>query len=411
MTHKKNLRTAFWVLGVLLFVALARDFLANGRPLYCRVEGKSFWPGLRTMWRDPNVPFADATLDSIRINDLWKTYRFESVVFAPIPFSAGEIAKPPFPPLTTPAKPGTIHPQLSSRFRHWLGTDDRGRDVAAGLVSGARVAVVTGAMAMAMAVSVGLLLGALAGFWGDDRLRLRRGRLWLTLLGFLPAWFYAFTARQYALVTAESWTEWGRSALIFVAIVLFFNGLGWLLNKIPFFGKKITVPTDLLIMRLSEVFHSVPKLIFIFVVAALVPPEKQSLWFLICLIGAMSWPNVARFVRAELLRVRELDYVTAARGLGLSEGRILLRHALPNALRPLMIAFALGVAQTVLLETSLSFLGVGGGTFNTSWGTLLNSSRSSFTAWWVAVPAGVAICVTVLALNAIGEFLSESKRE
>lgn len=406
MTRKRNLRAAFWVLGVLLFVALARDFLANGRPLYCRIEGKSFWPGLRTVWKDPNAAFSDPVLDSIRRNDLWKTFHYESVMFAPIPFSAAEIAKPP---LNIPVSPGTIHPQLSSRFRHWLGTDDRGRDVAAGLVSGARVAVLTGAIAMAMAVGLGLLLGALAGFWGDDRLRVRRLRLWLTLLGLLPAWFYAFIARQYVLATAESWTEWGKSGLIFLTIVFIFNGLGWLFSRIPLFGKKIIVPADLLIMRLSEVFHSIPKLIFIFVVAALLPPEKQSLWLLIGLIGAMSWPNVARFVRAELLRVRELDYVTAARGLGLSEGRILLRHALPNALRPLMIAFALGVAETVILEASLSFLGFGSGTFNASWGTLLNSARSSLMAWWVAIPAGVAICVTVLALNAIGESLSESK--
>jgi peptide/nickel transport system permease protein len=263
---------------------------------------------------------------------------------------------------------------------------------------------------MAMALGIGLLLGALAGFWGDDRLRLRRGRFWLTILGLWPAWFYAFTVREYVLTTAESWTEWGKSALIFLAIVLFFNGLGWLLSRISFFGKKITVPADLLIMRLSEVFQSIPKLIFIFVVAALLPPERQSLWLLIGLIGAMSWPNVARFVRAELLRVRELDYVTAARGLGLSEGRILLRHALPNALRPLMVAFALGVAETVILEASLSFLGLGGGTFNASWGTLLNSAREAKEAWWVWLPAGVAVCSTVLALNAIGEYLSESKK-
>jgi peptide/nickel transport system permease protein len=404
---KKNLRAAFWVLGVLMFAALARDFLANGRPLYCRIEGKVFWPGLRMVWKDPNAAFADPVLDSIRRNDLWKTSHYEAVVFAPIPFSAGEIAKPS---LDTPVSPGTIHPQLAPRFRHWLGTDDRGRDVAAGLVAGARVAVLTGATAMAMALGIGLLLGALAGFWGDDRLRLRRGRFWLTILGLWPAWFYAFTVREYVLTTAESWTEWGKSALIFLAIVLFFNGLGWLLSRISFFGKKITVPADLLIMRLSEVFQSIPKLIFIFVVAALLPPERQSLWLLIGLIGAMSWPNVARFVRAELLRVRELDYVTAARGLGLSEGRILLRHALPNALRPLMVAFALGVAETVILEASLSFLGLGGGTFNASWGTLLNSAREAKEAWWVWLPAGVAVCSTVLALNAIGEYLSESKK-
>lgn len=409
MTHKKNLRAAFWVLGVLLFAALARDFLANGRPLYCRIAGESHWPGLRTVWKDPGAAFAHPVLDSIRRNDLWKTFPYESSVFAPIPFSPGEIAKPPFPPQTTPAKPGTIHPQLSARFRHWLGTDDRGRDVAAGLVSGARTAALTGVTAMAMAVGIGLFLGALAGFWGDDRLRVRRGRLWLTLLGLLPAWFCAFVARSYQLA-AGHWTEWAVSIALFVFIILTFNGLGVIASRISFLKKIVVVPADLIIMRLAELFHSIPKLIFIFVVAALLPKERQSIWILIALIGAMSWTSVARYVRADLLRVRELDFVTAARGLGLSEWRILWRHALPNALRPTMIAFAFGVAETVILETSLSFLGFGGGTYNASWGTLLNSARANITAWWVALPPGLAICLTVLTLNAIGEAMSEDKK-
>lgn len=409
-TATKKLRPALWILGCLLFLALARDFLANGRPLFCRIGQETYWPGLRTLWRDPGEPFADKLLDSIRINGLWKTFPYQSAVFAPIPFSPGEIAKPAFLPGTTPARPATIHPQLDARFRHWLGTDDRGRDVAAGLVAGARIAMQTGVTAMAMALSIGLLLGALAGFWGDDKLRLRRGRLWLTLLGLLPAWFHAFMARQYELDTG-GWSEWVKSIGIFFMIALFFNGLGWILSRIPYFGKMITVPADLIIMRLSEIFNSIPKLIFIFVVVALLPKESQSVWVLIALIGAMSWTGVARFVRADLLRVRELDYVTAARGLGFSELRILLRHALPNALRSTMIAFAFGVAGAVLLESSLSFLGFGGEGFQgKSWGSLLNSARVYPTAWWVALPPGLAICLTVLAMNAVGEALSENKK-
>jgi len=404
MTTK--LRPAFWLLGCLLFLALGRDFLANGRPLYCRIEGVSFWPGLRTLWANENIPYGHSTLDSIRVNNLWKSYTYESAVFAPIPFSPGEIA----PPVTGRARPGDLHPELPGTFRHWLGTDDRGRDVAAGLVSGARIAVLTGVTAMAMAMGIGLLLGALAGFWGDDRLQVGRGRLWLTLLGLLPAWFYAFTARQYALAVAENSGEWVRSLAIFCGIMLLFNGLGWLLGKFPFFAKTITIPADLLIMRLAEVFNSIPKLIFVIAVAALTP-QGQSIWLMIALIGAMSWTGVARFVRADLLRVRELDFVTAARGLGLPESRVLLRHALPNALRSTLIAFAFGVAGAVLLEAALSFLGFGGDEFRgKSWGSLLNSARSYPTDWWVALPPGLAICVTVLALNAIGEVLSAGRK-
>lgn len=405
----KKLRPAFWILGMLMFLTLARDFLANGRPLYCRIDGETYWPGMRAAWQDPNEQYRNKLLDSLRVYDLWKTFPYESVVFAPIPFSAGEIAKPAFPPGATPARPGTFHPQLAHRFRHWLGTDDRGRDVAAGFVAGARIAVLTGVTAMTVAVGIGLVLGALAGFWGDDRLRVRRGVWWLTLIGLLPAGFYAFTARQYRMSTG-GWEEWLLSMLIFVVILLIFNVLGRFLCRLPFLGSRITVPADMYIMRLAEGFNSIPGLILIFVVSALLPKESQSMWAMIALIGAISWTGVARFIRADLLRVREMDYVTAARGMGFSEARILLRHALPNAMRSTVIAFAFGVGVAVILEASLSFLGFGSNTINASWGTLLNSARAYPTAWWVALPPGLAICLTVLALNMIGEALSEDRK-
>lgn len=405
----KNVRAAFWLLGFLLFLALARDILANGWPLYCRIGGETYWPGLRLLWAEPGRPFADPTLESIRINNAWKTYPYEAAVFAPIPFSPAEITKPPFPPATGPVGPGTLHPGLPPRFRHWLGTDDVGRDVAAGLVSGARVAVWTGVTAMAMALGIGLFLGAMAGFWGDNRLRARRGVVWMTAGGLFPAWFYTFPAREYLFTESGTWSGWWTGLAIFAGIVLLFYVLGRLLSRLPFFNRIIRLPVDMVVMRLSEVFNAVPALIFIYFIAALLPKDKQSLGVLIALIGAVSWPGAAIFIRADLLRVRELDYVTAARGMGFSNLRILLRHALPNALRSTRVAFALGVASAVLLEASLSFLGFGNDTFSASWGTLLNSARAYPTAWWVALPPGLAICLTVLSLQTIGDWMSDRK--
>ena len=193
------------------------------------------------------------------------------------------------------------------------------------------------------------------------RLRLRRGRWWLTLLGLLPATFYAFTARQYVM-SEGGWMEWLKSVAIFAGIVLLFNILGRMLCRIPWLGKRVTIPADLIIMRLAEVFNSIPGLIFIFVMAALLPKENQSMWVMIALIGVISWTGAARFIRADLLRVRELDYVTAARGLGFSEARILLRHALPNALGPIVNAIALSlsylVGGVIIVETIFNYPGI-----------------------------------------------------
>jgi len=400
----KRLRAALWTLGLLLFLALARDFLANGRPLYCRIDGETFFPGLRTVWADEKKPYGNPVLDSLYTYNLWKKFPYESSVFAPVPFSPGDFSDRPS---CISQPPGTVQPEHDKRFRHWLGTDDSGRDVAAGIISGARIAILTGLLAMFVALSIGLVLGSIAGFFGDDRLRVRRGRLMMNFIGIFFGIFYAFVVREYAMKGSESAGEGMKSIGIFIGILLFFNLLGWLANRIPFFSKTMLIPADLLIMRLAEVFNSIPKLIFIIAIAAMMP-QNRSLWVMIGLIGALSWTGVAQFIRAELLRIRTLEYVTAARSLGYSDARTLLRHALPNALRPVMVAFALGIAGAILLEAALSFLGISDETLKgMSWGSLLNSARSNLRFWWIAVPPGLAICITVMALNAVGDALSE----
>ncbi len=413
-------RPEFWILAGILFLAMARDFLANGRPLYCRIGQERFCPGLRSVWTDPQRVYGHPVLDSIRRYNLWRTFPYDAAVFAPIPFSAAETASRP--PLRL-AKPGTINPYLGAAaaasdpgkppsdlvFRHWLGTDGAGRDVAAGLVSGARIAVLTGTVAMSMALLIGLFLGAIAGFWGDDRLKIRRGTLLFTLLGLPLAWFYGFTTRANGYEADASGIYLTGGFLIFVGIVLALNGLGRALSRRAFFSKALVVPADLLIMRAAEVFSSIPRLVFVIAIAVLLP-QSQSVWLMIAVIGALIWTSFARFVRAELLRIRELDYITAAHGMGFSALRVLWRHALPNALRAVSIAFALGMANAILLESSLTFLGFGGDAFtNKSWGSLLYHAQGNRTAWWIALPPGLLICFTVWALHMVGEKINNKK--
>lgn len=403
---------ALWVLGILLFFAVFRDVVANGRPLYCRIGGETYWPGLRTIFVGESKRY-----DSERLNTFFDKPQYEAwkdfsnydapPIFAPIPFSPGEYSKAQ---LSSLLPPGAAQPGLGPGFRHWLGTDVDGRDVAATLVSGARVALLTGSVAMGMALLIGLTLGTLAGFWGDERLRVRRGRLWLTLLGILMAYYCAFVLRQYELSVAENAWAWWKTLGIFVVVLLLFNWVGWAFSRLPFFAKTVVLPADLAIMRLAEVFNALPKLVVVIALSVLFRRQNDSIWLLIALIGAMSWTGVARFVRSELLRVREMDYVAAAWGLGLPAARVLLRHALPNALRPLMVALAFGVAGAVLLEASLSFLGFGGDALRgVSWGSLMskdNAYGNPDKAWWVILPAGLMISLTVVAFNSLGEKLS-----
>ena len=406
MSIDQRLRPALWVFAALLLLALLRDVLANGRPLYCRIAGQTFYPGLRSMLTRPEIPYGHPIADSLERNDGWRNYqKYEAVLFAPIPFSPGD--KEPRQDGKLEAQPPGSRANDGGRgYRHWLGTDREGRDVSAGLIAGARTALLTGLVAMGIAFLIGAVLGALAGFWGDDRLQTRLGRFVTTLLGLPVAWFYAFVAGPYVPPSAA---QGATNVLVFALILLVFNLIGKWLSRLPGLSKPIVLPVDLLVMRVAEVFNALPKFIFLLIIARLLD-NNQSSWLMIALIGAFSWPGVASLVRAELLRVRALDYVTAARGLGLPEIRVLWRHALPNALRAAYTAAALGVAGAILLEAALSFLGLtGAGMEGASWGMLLNSARETRAAWWLALPAGIAICITVLALNQVGEVLSERR--
>lgn len=396
-------------------MAIFRDILTNGRPLMCTIQGQTYFPGLRVMAEGPEYLRGHAILGKFEQEtpyESWKDVaRFDAPpIYAPIPFSPGEYSTRNLSGLLAP---GSIQPGLSSRFRHILGTDNDGRDVAATLISGSRVALLTGSVAMLMALLIGLTLGTIAGYFGDNRLMFRRGTLWLTIIGLPVAYFYAFITRQYLFETTQTTTVWWESIAIFTGLLMIFFCAGWVVSKIPYFSKPVVVPADIIIMRGAELFNAMPKLVVIISLSVLLQRQNDSIWLLILLIGAMSWTGVARFIRAELLKVRELDYVQAARGLGLKEWQTLFKHALPNAMRPVWVALAFGVAGAVTLEATLSFLGFGGESLKgISWGSLLameNAQANPILSWWVMLPAGLFICFTVLAFNSIGEYMNETK--
>ena len=136
--------------------------------------------------------------------------------------------------------------------------------------------------------------------------------------------------------------------------------------------------------------------------------DQPSIFTLVFLIGIIFWTGIARFVRAELLKIRTLDYVQAAKAMGFSHTRIFLQHALPKAMGPVLITVAFGVAGAVLVEATLSFLGIGVSDGQITWGTILKEARTSPEAWWLAIFPGLAIFFTILIFNMIGEGLKEA---
>jgi peptide/nickel transport system permease protein len=170
---------------------------------------------------------------------------------------------------------------------------------------------------------------------------------------------------------------------------------------------------DFWLMRLTDVFLSIPLLPLLLVLTAIVEATstKASLSFLtiVVIIGGLSWPTVARLVRASFLTLREREFTEAARALGNRDGRIIFRHLLPNAVAPIIVQATLDIANVITTESTLSFLGFGIQPPTASWGNMLANAESNMTiAPWVAIFPGLCILVTVLAINYLGDGLRDA---
>lgn len=163
---------------------------------------------------------------------------------------------------------------------------------------------------------------------------------------------------------------------------------------------------DSILMRFVDIMLCFPTFFLILAVIALLEP---SIWYIMLIIGITGWMGVARLVRAEVLSIKERDYITAARSIGASNVRIIFRHILPNAAAPVFVAATLGVAGAILTESALSFLGIGVQPPTPSWGNILTSGKDYLEfAWWLSLFPGLAILVTVLAYNLLGEGIRDA---
>ncbi|MCC6573075.1 MAG: ABC transporter permease subunit [Planctomycetes bacterium] len=173
--------------------------------------------------------------------------------------------------------------------------------------------------------------------------------------------------------------------------------------------RKVFVPTltvDDMVMRFTEVMMTIPTLILIIAILALF---SRDVYIVMAVLGLTGWMGTTRFVRAEILSLREQDFIQAARALGVSDIRIIWRHLVPNAISPVLVSATLGVASAILLESTLSFLGLGATADQPTWGSILSEGRSYINdaGWLMLIPA-LAILVTVLSFNLLGEGLREA---
>ncbi len=216
---------------------------------------------------------------------------------------------------------------------HWLGTDRSGRDVYARLINGGRISLAAGFAAVAIIMTIGVVLGGAAGFFG-----------------------------------------------------------GWV---------------DAAIMRVTDILLAVPLILLLITAASLFTPSLRTT---IIVIGLSAWPGAARLVRGQTLALKEQEFITAARAIGATPARIMARHIFPNALAIIIVEATLWLSYAILLEASLSYLGLGVQIPTPSWGNMLQDGQREllYGAWWLTLFPGLAIFLTVLAFNLMGDGLRDA---
>lgn len=226
-----------------------------------------------------------------------------------------------------------VHNVLSPPSKeHLFGTDELGRDVLSRIIWGSRVSLKVGFIAVGIAISAGIIIGAISGFYG---------------------------------------------------------GL-----------------VDTILMRFVDIMLAFPTF---FLILAVISILEQSIFTIMVVIGLTNWMDVARLVRAEFLSLKEKDFVSAAKAVGASDKRLIFKHILPNALSPVFVAATFGVAGAILIESGLSFLGLGVQPPTPSWGNILTAGKDNIeVAWWLSLYPGLAILITVLSYNLVGEGLRDA---
>lgn len=307
--------------SLLVVISLGAELVSNDKPLIVRYEGQTYFPLLKTYpektfggdFETPTDYLDPFIQERLHAGDNWALYTLNTYG----PNTLNYFAKSPNPSAPT--------------VDNWLGTDDRGRDMVAQLLYGFRVSVLFGLALTFTGVVLGLVTGAIQGFFG------------------------------------------GR--------------------------------TDLAFQRFIEIWGSMPELYLLIIFSALFSP---SLALLLILLSLFGWMGLSDYVRAEFLRNRQLDYVKAARALGVGNAEIIWRHILPNSLTPVVTFLPFRMSAAILSLTSLDFLGLGVPPGTPSLGELLSQGKNNIDAWWISLSTFAVLVTTLLLLTFMGDALRDA---
>jgi peptide/nickel transport system permease protein len=288
--------------------------------------------------------------------------------------------------------------------RHWFGTDPLGRDIAAGIIAGTRKALIIGFGSVSVAAIIGLWMGLASGYFGDDRYRMARRCVLLWAMGWAITLFYIHIFAHEEITR----TQFGLQS--FGVILLSYSVLK-ILEKLILAIKHNPViwvlPIDFYVMRSMDLLQAIPFYIILLGIMPFVTAKTIS--NVILIIGCVSWMPIARQVRTQTLRLRNKNFIQNAEALGYETWRIWSLHLIPNLLTPLFVVMSFGVANAIMAESMLSFLGVGLAQETVTWGSICHVAREQPSHWWLAIFPSGAILITVLIFNWLGEHLKALK--
>lgn len=406
LSKNRALKLCVRVFLIFVCVALLAPFLSNDKPLICKYKGQWLFPAFS--FKNQHIISENDIINYNMGND-WKTLNTDFSVFAPCAYSPNTIdaanapRKSPFDAQEFISKNNTTT-SIPYKFRHWLGTTQNGNDVLSGIIHGTKISLSVGIFSMLIASIIGIILGACAGYFENNSIKIGYVQLLFLLIGIFISYFYCVVVRGSNLAAAftiGSALDILRVFLLLYLSYIVIKGLLKVGNKIDVTLKTdniLNFPLDAIVSRIIEILNSIPSLLLIIALSAI---TKPSYTLLISIIGFLSWTTIARLTRAEYLKTKQLDYITSSKAIGMSDFAIMRKHILPNVFPIILVQIIFGMAGAVLIEASLSFIGVGIPSNTVSWGSLLNEARDHFSAWWLVVFPGLCVFTLIFIYNRI----------
>ncbi len=356
------------VLIMYVVIALMSSLIAGEDPIICINDNHLFFPAFRS-----NVD-TNTTHSSSCIKPL-------------IPYTPNSIDQE----IKSGISPFDQSQSGRLRYRHWLGTDKLGRDVASGMIHGTVIAVKIGFLSVFFSFLIGGLLGLASGYFQDSTLRAGLSQIILTTIFTFIGVYYLWME---LMVFSNRILLFSLSFILLLGVIISINIF---INK-RHFGKRRSIPFDLLIVKLIEIRKSFPG---VFLLLALVSVfSVPSVWNIVIIITILGWADFARLARGETIAIKNENYIKNAQILGFGSLKIIFRHLLPNIMPTMIVAVCFSISSAILLESTLSYLGVGLPVEEVSWGKLMAEGRN-LRFWWLVVFPGMAIFILVLSLNTV----------